>query len=211
MKLNNEKLLIGTAELSELLRVTDCVVFLTGGVVRDQLNDKPPRDIDIGLIGASDEDVRACRDELEQHGWELVTVFDRDDDNNYADKFPDQEDRFEAILKFESADYEYGLDLLVYTDAFENVAQAVASHDHNISQFAAFFGESGDLECHWLGDPNTFGTCTQTRPHVGAERIERVKVIAMGMGWGWASTDFVNDPTYTNKHDRVPPEWLDDL
>lgn len=190
---NSDMVLIGRAELYAVYELAICTPALTGGVVRDQLHGLVPRDIDLAIIDLDPEAVTEVLDVLGELGWETHQHFDRDDENNYADQFPGEEDRFDHIFKMrrlgEGGKIEH-LDLLVYAAQIDTIQLMIDSHDHNVSQFAAWIDVASQLRADYRGDRETFGVARQIRPHVNAARIERVKEIAMTLGWGWASEDF---------------------
>lgn len=187
----------GAEELQAIVQGTDpasgFIVALVGGVVRDQLHRITPRDIDIALIGSTPELVTQTLDILADLGWEMWETYDRDATNSYTKEFPEEENRFEAIIKLrrplhpliEKCD---SLDLLVYDLRYDTIQDALDSFDHNIGQFAAWLGLSGKIECGFLGD--NFGECYQLRHFVTPDRVMRIKEICLTMGWRYIGEDF---------------------
>lgn len=188
----------GAEELQAIVQGTDPVsgfiVALVGGVVRDQLHGKIPRDIDIALIGSTPELVDHAIEILGELGWEIREMFDRDETKKYTERFPDEEDRFQSIIKMHRVYQGVGvpthLDLLVYHERYEAIQDALDSFDHNIGQFAAWIGLDGKIEADFLGDPERIGWCIQLRKHVGAERIARVQEICANLQWDYVGEDF---------------------
>lgn len=174
---------LGLKELQALATALDgrgASVALTGGAVRDQLHGVPPNDLDFALVGADPSAVSWADDALYRLGYEMCGWFDQRD-NNYADAFPGGEDRFVEIRKYANDETGTKLDLLVYTAAFPTIADALASHDHTISQFAAELVR-GELLVTFQGH-TPWGECHLLRPGVGAPRIARIKDVCQILGW----------------------------
>lgn len=187
----------GAEELQAIVQGTDPVpgfiVALVGGVVRDQLHKIAPRDIDIALIGSNQALVDHTIEILGEMGWEIREMFDRDETKKYTERFPDEEDRFQSIIKMHRVYQGVGvptyLDLLVYHERYEAIQDALDSFDHNIGQFAAWIGLDGKIECGFLGD--NYGDCLQLRKHVTPERVERILEINASMGWHYIGSDWI--------------------
>lgn len=214
---NSDMVVIGRAELFAVYDLGICTPALTGGVVRDQLHGLVPRDIDLAVVDLDPDLVGEVLDALGELGWETHQHFDRDEENNYADQFPGEEDRFDHIFKMRrlgDGNKVEHLDLLVYAAQIDTIQQMIDSHDHNVSQFAAWIDPASQLVADYRGDRSTFGVAHQIRPNVNAARIERVKEIALALGWGWACSNFAPLPEpipAAGSYPTVPQEWLDDL
>lgn len=175
---------------------------LAGGCVRDQLNGLEPKDIDLVVIGAIPCDHEAGErgtesvlyDLITYHGYEQVEHFNRDMADSYATRFPGDEDRFDAIVKYQPR-YLIGddtpgeglpLDVLFYNERYKTVADIAASHDHSINQFAAWIDDAGELQWKYFGDVDGWGFCMQIRNGVTEERRVRVGEICSSIGWAYA-------------------------
>lgn len=170
--------------LSAALTGTGAAVALTGGAVRDQLHGIVPSDLDYAILGADIDAIEQAHQALDELGYGLRAWFDRDADNSYAESFPGSEDRFSEIRKYEHPETGDKLDLLVYTPAFRSIAEAVASHDHTISQFAAEIAHD-EIRISYLG-VSPLGECRLVRPGVGAQRVERIRAVCDLIGWRYA-------------------------
>lgn len=211
-KMETEMLQIGVELLRNLtvrLReyYPDVILALAGGCVRDQLNALEPKDIDLVVIGAvpfnAETHERGTEavlyDLITYYGYDQVEHFNRDMADSYATRFPGDEDRFDAIVKYESrrilageddlqflAGNGFPLDVLFYNERYKNIADIAASHDHSINQFAAWIDEAGKLQWKYFGDVDGWGYCMQIRNGVTDERRARVAQICSAIGWAYA-------------------------
>lgn len=186
--------------LTERLRERhpNVILALAGGCVRDQLNANFPRDIDLCVLNPVATDVEQgiegtdsiLFDLLQDHGYDLLEHINKDMLDSYAARFPDDEDRFEIILKFESHDHDLNgdlpLDVLFYNPQYKTIADIAESHDHSINQFAAWIDEAGELQWKYFGDVEGWGFCMQIRKNVTEERRVRVGEICTELGWMYA-------------------------
>lgn len=171
---------------------------LAGGCVRDQLNALEPKDIDLVVIGAAPHDPESglisvegeLYDLITEFGYEQVEHYNKDMADSYAKRFPGEEDRFDAIVKYQPYDPDvcghYDLDVLFYNERYKTIADIAGSHDHSINQFAAWIDEAGELQWKYFGDVTGWGFCMQIRTGITDERRVRVGEICADIGWAYA-------------------------
>lgn len=201
-----EVLLVGPdilLELHQYATANGFEVFLGGGAVRDQVHGGSPKDLDIGVINCPVEHRMGLVDIVMMQNWDVTKVYDEDDTEGYAASFPGEEDRYECIWQFESFIGGLPLDLLFYTDAYPTIASVMASHDHSINQYAAWYGSLG-LNVAYLGDQSKYGHCRQLRHGVTAERIHKVKGMCQRLGWTYEALPA--PPTPPVPDNQAPPE-----
>jgi hypothetical protein len=194
--LDPSKVQVGRPLLSDLsawlsVDFPNVTLGLAGGCVRDQLHGRHPKDIDLVVVGAHEAQVLAiinnCTtffDSVRGSSHELIKLYDRDDKNDYTDKFPGDEDRFHAIAQYAPM-HEGGLpvDVLIYADRIRTLADVTDSHDYSINQFVAWLDHRGAFHAEYFGSVPSWGTCVQLRPHLTEDRIKRVKQICAELGW----------------------------
>lgn len=180
-------------ELHQYAEANDFEVFLGGGAVRDQVYGGAPKDLDIGVINCPEDKREGLVDIVMALNWDIKAVFGREGSSDYCTKFPCEEDRYHEIWQFEPLNGSIPLDLLFYTDAYPTIASVMASHDHSINQYAAWYGSLG-LNVAYLGDQSQYGVCLQLRRGVSDERIEKVKGMCTRLGWVYAALAPPPDP-----------------
>lgn len=179
-------------------------VFIGGGCVRDMAHEQVFNDIDVAVVGDWDRagsisDMMDIVMEL-PGSYDVEKVYDRDETCSYTARFPDEEDRYDTIVKLKSVDGLPSIDLLFHAETFNTMYRVIDGHDHSINQFAAWLGSEG-LIVAYLGFEPLYGRCVQLRKNVLPERVEHVKGICERLGW-----------TYSNKTtDQVIEDDLDDL
>lgn len=179
-------------------------VFIGGGCVRDLAHGQKYNDIDVAVVGdwARFNSIADMMDIVMAlpGNYDVQNVYDRDETCSYTESFPDEEDRYDTIVKLKSVDGLPGIDLLFHADAFNTMHRVIDGHDHSVSQFAAWLGSEG-LVVAYLGFEPLYGRCRQLRKNVLPERVEHVKGICERLGW-----------TYSEKGiDRTLQDDLDSL
>lgn len=182
-------------------------VFLGGGAVRDQVYGGRPKDLVIAVINCPEDHRQGLIDILELRNWECSKVYD--DEGEYTDDLPAEDARYECIWQFESLVGGLPLDLLFYTDAYPTIASVMASHDHSINQYAAWYGSLG-LNVAYLGDQSKYGHCWQLRHGVTEERIAKMKGVCQRLGWTYEALP-VPPPPAARAPKAKAEKWSDDL
>lgn len=162
------------------LHQTDIDCALTGGCIRDLYHGVDYKDVDIAFWGLPKKPwnvIALLAEEIEKLGFRRA---ERPED---ATKQPSDADadRVDSVITFESGCGET-VDVLFYSHQHHTLKDVLDSHDHTISQFAAYLDRGNEVR-YVYRNSHFMGKCHRLRDNVSAERIQRVWYTSQKLGW----------------------------